>query len=263
LLVNIIGSLLTGNMTSSLRGILAVNANFKRRRDFLLMLAAQIGSGATLAVDPSLLHRLAGCRGIKTLQELRVLQSALIPDLIATSPDIFALASAFSDAQKRQFTNLALAMDLALNVGDKVEISPILIAPAPASKPGSPVLVGEPLFVFAGFLVSDFRTRDFEQGRYDAWQTWDRIAQSQPGEFEMPTENSTQYPPPIKPETAVQVMTTNQKDYNQERDKFFKRVDIVAEAIAKGSVRKGGPIGSIEERIVTIILDALARKALS
>jgi hypothetical protein len=117
------------------------------------------------------------------------------PDLRLTDPNTYLIVESFPDDLKIRFTNTALAMDLALNVADKVLLKPILIEP-----PNT--LAGNPLYGFAGFLVPEFRARDFEQGRFDTWQTWQTIAQKEPGEFYMPAPGDPKYPPPIAPGVA-------------------------------------------------------------
>jgi predicted acylesterase/phospholipase RssA len=164
LLVNLVGSLLTESTTSGLRGIIKVDGQFAQRSAFLGALAKQIGGGAALTLPPGLLEQLADWRGIQVPDQLDFLSGSLIPDLAQTDSAIFATVDQFNQAQKDNFTGLALAMDLALNLADKVTIDPILIAPQPVGQ-NTAILAGEGLYGFAGFLVPDFRARDYEQGR--------------------------------------------------------------------------------------------------
>ncbi|HTT76404.1 MAG TPA: patatin-like phospholipase family protein [Candidatus Binataceae bacterium] len=262
LLINLINSLLTESGTSGLRGIIEVNRQFAQRSDFIRTLADQIS--AAVPLPPGVLNQLAEWRGI-TISQLAFLQLTLIPDLQHTDPEVFATIDALPEAQKVSFTDLALAMDLALGLADKVRIDPILIVPqaAPGAAANADVLAGDPLYGFGGFLVSDFRTRDFEQGRYDAWQAWSRIAQNG-DEFTVPAPDNAEYPPPIMPEDASEVMTINRALYEQGRDQFFKRVDTVADQIAKGIVGgSGGLLSPVEQQIARVIIDMLAHKVLA
>jgi predicted acylesterase/phospholipase RssA len=261
LLVNLVGSLLTESTTSGLRGIIDVDKQFAQRSAFLGALTKQIGGGSALALLPELLEQLAEWRGIKVPEQLNFLRGSLIPDLAQTDPAIFATVNQFDQAQKDNFSGLALAMDLALNLADKVTIDPILIAPQPAAQ-NTAILAGEGLYGFAGFLVPDFRARDYAQGRYDAWETWKSIALNGQEEFAMPAVNDSRYPPPIAPETAIQVIAENKALYDQGSNQLFARIDVVADAIAKGAAAGSGLLAPLEQQIARVIIDALARKLL-
>jgi hypothetical protein len=250
-LTRIVKSLLTETKTSGLSGIPAVNDKFKERGNFLQALANQFSHGDQLSIPPGVLEQLAKWRGIDVERHLPVLQGALVPDLQFTDPDTYIVVKGFAEQVNESFTDIALAMDFALNVADKVRLSPILIEPKQD-------LSGNPLFGFAGFLVKEFRVRDFEQGRYDAWQTWNGIAQSQSGEFMMPRADDSKYPPPIVPEDPRSMLAANRTTYDANSGEFYKRVSAVAENIlTKG--QSPGPIGNIAARS---ILNFIARKAL-
>jgi predicted acylesterase/phospholipase RssA len=264
LLVNLIGSFLTESTTTSgLRGILIVDKEFARRSAFLETLARQAAIGPVSVLPPGLLSELAEWRGIAVPEQLNFLMSVLIPDLAQTDPELFAIVNAFSAENKANFSALALAMDLALDLADKVKIDPILIAPKapPGAAPGVAILAGEQLYGFGGFLVADFRNRDFEQGRFDAWQTWSGIARD-PNEFTMPPAGDPRYPPPIVPEPASQVIAANEALYNQGRQAFFDRLDAVANSIARGAT-SGDLLGPVEQQIARVIIDVLARRVLN
>jgi hypothetical protein len=123
------------------------------------------------------------------------------------------------------------------------------------------LLAGNPLYGFAGFLVADFRTRDFEQGRFDAWRTWSAIAHSNADPFVVPREGDTQYPPPIAPENPKDpaFLGSNQKAYDKGKAVFFKRVNLVAENI----VTQGQSLGPIGNIAVQSLLNVITRKALT
>ncbi|HKV54652.1 MAG TPA: patatin-like phospholipase family protein [Candidatus Binataceae bacterium] len=251
LLMNVVGSLLTESQTSGLREIPAVNERVKQRSDFLQMLASQIASGATFSVPPGLLEQLAKWRGINIAEQLPVLQRALIPDLQRTDPQTHLMVGGFTDAMKQRFSDTALAMDLALNVADKVTLSPILVAPKAA-------LAGNPLYGFGGFLVPAFRAHDFQQGRYDAWATWSAIARSQMLPFVAPALGDMQCPPPIVPEDPQKILAANRAAYEAGEKQFFDRVNTVAERI----LTKGRSLGTIGDVIVRTLLGLITRKAL-
>jgi predicted acylesterase/phospholipase RssA len=254
LLARIVSSVVTESTTSGLQGILSVNDKFKQRSNFLHALAIQFRNGAALSIPQSLLEQLAGLRGINVDQHLAVLQRALVPDLQTTDRGTYDIVRSFPDAVKGRFTDVALAMDLSLDVADKVKVSLILIEP-------KQILAGNPLYGFAGFLVPDFRTRDFEQGRFDAWQTWSAIAESNADSFLTPTAGDIKCPPPIAPEDPKDpaFLGPNQRIYDLGKAAFFKRVNTVAENI----VTKGQSLGPIGNIAVQSLLNLITRKALT
>ncbi len=246
------GEFLSESQTSGVRGIVEVNSRFQQRDSFLKMLATQLRFGANLAIGDDLVGQLADWRGIKP-EQVEELQKWLIPDLKDTNPEVYAIVEQLPNDQIRErFTNVALAFDLMLDVADKVALTPILVVP------DNP-LAGNPLYGFAGFLVPALRQRDFQQGMYDAWQRWSKIAGTDA--FIMPAGDPA-YPMPELPPDAATVMAQNQTTYQNGLDDFFTRVDSVIRAFI-ASATQGAALGGLERALLNPILDYLAHHALS
>lgn len=256
--INLINSVLNESMESGLRGIKQVNAAIAQRADVLSMLASQIRYGAAFGFSESLLQQLAVWRKMDLTREFEPLRAALIPDLARTNPDIYAIVSSLpAQADRDRFRDIALAFDLALNVADKVQLDPIYVAPAEE-------LSGDHLSGFAGFLVDNFRKRDFAQGRFDAWCEWSQIAASQPNEFVLPAAADQQYPMPAKPPSSSDVASEpeNQQQYQKKAAEFFDRVDAVLGALAKAATA-GDTFSWFKSTALKLFLEEAARKAIN
>ena len=247
------GEFLSESQTSGVRGILEVNTRFQQRDSFLKMLAQQLSFGANLAIADDLIGQLADWRKIKP-EQVQELQKWLIPDLKDTNPEVYKIVELLPDDQTRErFTNVALAFDLMLDVADKVSLTPILVVP------DNP-LAGNPLYGFAGFLVPALRQRDFQQGMYDAWRKWSKIAASDG--FIMPGDNDPACPAPKLPADVATVMAQNQATYQKGVQDFFARVDSVIQAFT-ASATQGATLGWLERALLNPILEYLVHHALS
>jgi len=256
--INLINSMLSESMESGLRGIKQVNGAIKQRADFLSMLASQIRYGADFGFSDSLLRQLAVWRKMDMKKEFEPLRDVLVPDLARTNPDIYAIVSSFpAQADRDRFRDIAFAFDLALNIADKVQLDPIYVAP-------DAKLSGDNLFAFAGFLVDNFRKRDFAQGRFDARATWSKIAALQPNEFLLPSADNQQYPVPVQPPSSTDVANNpdNQQQYQKKVAEFFGRVDAVLGALAKAATA-GETFSWFKSTALKLFLEAAARQAIS
>jgi predicted acylesterase/phospholipase RssA len=235
-------AILDESQNSSLRQLAVVNDKIVERSKFLGDLANLVATGGVQALPPSILDALAQYRQLGS--KLAFLQTQMIPDLEQTDHAIFQQVNGFSAAQKASFTSLALAYDLAVNLADKVKVTPILIAP-------DLPLSGSGLYAFGGFFVSRMRERDYAQGVYDAYQAWSAVART-PGEFILDTKS-----PPAAPASAAALFPSCEDEYKQGIDRLSDRVDAMIGALSK-AVSGPGLKGDATALVIRKTLDAIA-----
>lgn len=239
LATTLIPNILGASTTSGLIGIGEVNKLFDARREFLTKLASMVAKGDFPDLEP-IVTKLAKLRGV---DHLNVLRDALLPDLQLSKNEadqnIYNEIENCSINVKQSFVWAALAFDLALDIADKVEFKPMLIAPTGK-------LSGDPAYAFGGFLVRDLRERDFRQGVADAYREWTKVSE-RCGDFVLRSQ------PPPEPETVDQVAKRTASLYTSAAERMLKRVDAVISGLAEGATKGQGLGGELKALFIKVI----------
>jgi predicted acylesterase/phospholipase RssA len=254
-------AILEQSENSGLAGIVTIDAQIAERAGFLNGLIDLVSGREATALPDPLMRALAAFR-FKQIdgdkpdtppiapdilnRRISFFLDHMISDLARSEPAIFARVNKILQRPEEQtiFKNLALAYDLATNLVDKTKLTPILICPAER-------LAGSGLYAFGGFLVSQLRERDYAQGVYDAYQSWQAVAAIEEEEFLLDPVA------PAAPPSAAQMFDACQDQYKQGVERLIERVDRVMHAVSQAATAPGF-LGGVEAKALRIVLDAIA-----
>jgi hypothetical protein len=235
---------------SGLSSIGDFNQLFAVRRAFLNKLVQQLQDNKEPVALPSMVSLLAQMRGIAA-DQLKVLKEAIVSDLAGSSNaahrDLVQRVTALG-FNREAFEEATLAFDLALDIADKVEFYPILVAP-------SDKLAGDPVSGFGGFLLQALRERDFQQGVFDAYREWQRVAAitvNDVAEFTL-APNAPSAPP-----SAEAVAEQVAPQYAVAVKRLVERLQAVVAGLANAAGRNGVG-GLLKRELIKAIGDQIAK----